>query len=108
MAVQKALPHRLKVWKETQPCALAPAGYVWKNPPGDRAARLVETVGLRGKRVNGAEISSKAANLIVNRGGATHHDIPALLEMGRAAAAGRFGLNRRPPSSVGGLSPALP
>src|SRR3989304_3077 len=69
--VQKALQYRLKVWKESQPFALATAGYLWKEPPGDRAARLVEMVGLRGKRVNGAEIPLKSANLIINRGGAT-------------------------------------
>ncbi len=74
LVVQKALQYRLKAWKESQPFDLAAAGYIWKNPPGDRAARLVEMVGLRGKRVNGAEISLKSANLIVNRGGATQQD----------------------------------
>ena len=91
-AVQKTLHHRLKVWKESQPFALAAAGYIWKDPPGHRAARLLETVGLRGKRVNGAEIPSKSANLIVNRGGATHQDVLALMEMSRARVETRLGI----------------
>jgi len=107
-AVQKALQHRLKVWKETQPFALATAGYVWKNPPGDRAARLVETVGLRGKRVNGAEISSKAANLIVNRGGATHHDVLALMEMARERVESRLGITLRPEIRLVGFPAGMP
>ena len=44
------------------------SGCVWKNPPGETAARLIEKVGLKGKRLNGAEISAKHANFIVNRG----------------------------------------
>ncbi len=106
--VQKALQHRLKVWKESQPFALATAGYIWKNPPGDRAARLVETVGLRGKRVNGAEISSKSANLIVNRGGATHHDVLALMEMARERVETRLGITLRPEIRLVGFPAGVP
>lgn len=93
---QKALQHRLKAWKESQPFDLAAAGYIWKNPPGDRAARLVEMVGLRGKRVNGAEISMKSANLIVNRGGATQDDVLALMEMAHQRVETRLGITLQP------------
>ena len=68
-----------------QPLALASAGCVWKNPPGEAAGRLVEKVGLKGKRHNGAEISAKHANFIVNRGGATAADIKALMDMTQRA-----------------------
>ena len=94
--IQENLRQRMKVWKDTQPFALASAGYVWKNPPGDRAARLVETVGLRGKRVRGAEISSKCGNLIINRGGATHADVIALMEMARERVETRMGITLQP------------
>ena len=95
-AVQKNLRQRMKTWKDTQPFALASAGYIWKNPPGDRAARLIEIVGLRGKRVHGAEISSKCGNLIINRGGATHADILALMEMARERVEARMGVTLQP------------
>src|SRR5438067_104756 len=68
--IQKEIRARLKQKKATQPLALASAGFVWKNPAGELASRLIEKAGLRGKRVNGAEISSKHANFIVNRGAA--------------------------------------
>ena len=79
--IQKDIKQRLKQKKSTQPLALASAGCVWKNPPGETATRLIEKVGLKGKRLNGAEISAKHANFIVNRGGATAADIKALMEL---------------------------
>lgn len=107
-AVQKALQYRLKAWKESQPFDLAAAGYIWKNPPGDRAARLVEMVGLRGKRVNGAEISLKSANLIVNRGGATQQDILALMEMAHQRVETRLGITLQPQIRLIGFPAGAP
>jgi UDP-N-acetylmuramate dehydrogenase len=90
--IQKDIKQRLKQKKATQPLALASAGCVWKNPPGDFAGRLVEKVGLKGKRLNGAEISAKHANFIVNRGGATAADIRALMETTRERVRNQFGI----------------
>ena len=94
--IQRDIKQRLKQKKMTQPLALASAGCVWKNPPGEVAGRLVEKVGLKGKRLNGAEISAKHANFIVNRGGATAHDIKALMEMTRERVQNQFGLLLEP------------
>ncbi len=94
--IQENLRLRMKTWKDTQPFALASAGYIWKNPTGDRAARLIEAVGLRGKRVRGAEISSKSGNLMINRGGATHADVLALMEMARERVESRMGITLQP------------
>ena len=90
--IQKDIKARLKQKKSTQPLALASAGYVWKNPPGDLATRLIEKSGLKGKRLNGAEISSKHSNFIVNRGGATAADIIALMELTRDRVHAQFGV----------------
>jgi len=94
--IQKDIKARLKVKKSTQPLALASAGWVWKNPPNDTATRLIEKAGLRGKRINGAEISSKHANFIVNRGGAMAVDILALMEMTRERVHAHFGVTLEP------------
>jgi UDP-N-acetylmuramate dehydrogenase len=90
--IQKDIKARLKQKKSTQPLALASAGYVWKNPPGDLATRLIEKSGLKGKRLSGAEISSKHSNFIVNRGGATAADIIALMELTRDRVHAQFGV----------------
>lgn len=90
--IQRDSKVRLKQKKATQPLALASAGCVWKNPSGEVAGRLVEKVGLKGKRVNGAEISAKHANFIVNRGGATGADIEALMELTRDRVRAQFGV----------------
>ncbi|MGH7262716.1 MAG: UDP-N-acetylmuramate dehydrogenase [Candidatus Rokuibacteriota bacterium] len=94
--IQKDIKQRLKQKKATQPLALASAGCVWKNPASDYAGRLVEKVGLKGKRLNGAEISSKHANFIVNRGGASAADILALMELARERVLAQFGIKLEP------------
>ena len=64
----------------SQPLGLPNAGSVFRNPPGDFAARLIESCGLKGVRVGQAQVSEKHANFIVNLGGATAADIEQLME----------------------------
>jgi UDP-N-acetylmuramate dehydrogenase len=94
--IQKDIKQRLKQKKATQPLALASAGCVWKNPAGEGAGKLIEKVGLKGKRLNGAEISSKHANFIVNRGGATSSDVEALMVLARERVGAHFGITLDP------------
>jgi UDP-N-acetylmuramate dehydrogenase len=96
LEIQKELKERLKQKKAAQPLALASAGCVWKNPQGDTAGRLIEKVGLKGKRLNGAEISAKHANFIVNRGGAAAAHVLTLMEITRERVQTHFGLTLEP------------
>ncbi len=64
----------------TQPTQQPNAGSVFRNPPGDYAARLIEATGLKGFCIGGACVSEKHANFIVNTGIATAADIEQLIK----------------------------
>jgi len=63
----------------TQPTHLPSCGSVFRNPPGDHAARLIESAGLKGYSLGGAQVSEKHANFIVNTGTATAAEIETLI-----------------------------
>mgnify|MGYP000198084296 CR=1 FL=1 len=64
---------------ETQPLEYPSAGSVFRNPENDYAGRLIEAIGYKGKSVNGAKVSEKHANFIINTGKATGKDIKKLI-----------------------------
>lgn len=78
--------------KASQPLGLPSCGSVFKNPPGDHAARLIETAGLKEARVGGAQVSPKHANFIINTGGATAADIEALIRKVQSTVESRHGV----------------
>ncbi len=63
----------------TQPTSEPTGGSVFRNPPGDYSARLIEHCGLKGFSIGGARVSEKHANFIVNEGTATAADIESLI-----------------------------
>ncbi len=76
----------------SQPLGLPSCGSVFRNPPGDHAARLIESTGLKGHRIGGAQVSEKHANFIINTGSATAADIEALIEQIRRRVRGKHGI----------------
>lgn len=76
--------------RRTQPLAQPNVGSVFKNPPGDHAARLIEAAGGKGMRVGGASVSEKHANFIVAAPGTRAADVAALIGAVRELVASRF------------------
>lgn len=66
--------------EETQPLRSKTGGSTFKNPPGDKAWRLVDAAGCRGLKMGGAQVSEKHANFLINTGEATSADIEGLGE----------------------------
>lgn len=82
-ASQAAMEADLGYRKRTQPLSQPNCGSVFQNPPGDHAGRLIDSVGLKGTILGGAQISAQHANWIVNLGSATASDISGLIEVAR-------------------------
>ena len=86
----------------SQPLNLPNAGSVFRNPPGDHAARLIESCGLKGRRIGGAQVSEKHANFIVNVGDATAADIENLINEVRATVEQKTGISLCPEVKIVG------
>ena len=80
----------------SQPLNKPNAGSVFRNPPGDHAARLIESCGLKGKTIGGAVVSAKHANFIINAGQASATDIETLIELVQKTVAEKTGIELIP------------
>ncbi len=78
--IQEKIKTLLAKRASTQPTGVPTCGSVFRNPPNDFAARLIEASGLKGYPLGGAQVSEKHANFIVNTGTATAADIEALID----------------------------
>lgn len=89
----------------TQPLGLPNAGSVFRNPPGDHAARLIEAAGLKGTWLGGAQVSEKHANFIVNPDGkATANEIEMLIDQIRLKVHEKFAVALVPEVRIIGIN----
>jgi len=81
---QGRIKEMLEERRAKQPIGTWNCGSTFTNPPGDHAARLIESAGLKGRRIGGAVVSNKHANFLINEGDASAADIENLIELVRA------------------------
>lgn len=93
---RQAIKSLLEQRVASQPIGTPNAGSVFRNPPGDFAARLIESCGLKGCQIGGAQVSEKHANFIINTGGALAADIEGLIERVQAEVAAQTGVHLHP------------
>jgi UDP-N-acetylmuramate dehydrogenase len=74
--------------------ALPSAGSVFKNDRGLGAptGKLLDGIGMRGRRIGAAAVSPWHANIFVNEGGATAADMRALIELAQREALEKLGV----------------
>ena len=89
----KKIKENIKERKKNQPLSTLNAGCVFKNPETCEAGKLIETAGLKGARFGDAEVSTKHANFIINRGRAKAKDVYNLIEKIRGAVKEKFNID---------------
>ncbi|MEK9159779.1 MAG: UDP-N-acetylmuramate dehydrogenase [Patescibacteria group bacterium] len=90
-AIQEKMREIAKSRIQKQPAGSS-TGSFFKNPPGDFAGRLIEAVGLKGKRLGKAQISEQHANFFLNTGGASAGEILELAALAEAEVFKQFGV----------------
>jgi UDP-N-acetylmuramate dehydrogenase len=87
----------IKRWRrEHQPLGIPSAGSTFRNPPGDSAGRLIDTLGWKGRTRGGASVSPKHANFIVNDRKGQAADVRGLIDDVAAAVAAETGIVLEP------------
>jgi UDP-N-acetylmuramate dehydrogenase len=75
----------------TQPAG-ASMGSMFKNPTNDKAGRLIEAAGLKGKRIGGAQISPQHANFFLNTSATKAADMRKLIELAQQTVFDKSGV----------------
>ncbi|HEY9197742.1 MAG TPA: UDP-N-acetylmuramate dehydrogenase [Gammaproteobacteria bacterium] len=102
-AAQARIKDLLERRAATQPTNQPSCGSVFRNPPGDHAARLIEACGLKGQCIGAACVSEKHANFIINTGGARAADIEALIARVRDTVEREQGVRLMPEVRIVGV-----
>jgi len=68
------------------------SGSVFRNPPGQYAGRIIENLGLKGRRIGGAHVYGRHGNFIVADRDATASDVLALIQQVQAAVYDETGI----------------
>ena len=87
----------------TQPTTQPSCGSTFRNPENDHAARLIESIGLKGHCIGGACVSTRHANFIINEKDATGSDIERLIDHVQQQVAEKCGVELMPEVHIVGV-----
>ena len=90
--IKEMLAKRYSTQPANEPCC----GSVFRNPPGNYSAKLIESLGLKGYQIGQAQISEKHANFIINRGNASSEDVKALMKHIQEQVASKYDIQLIP------------
>ena len=93
VSIQKEVDRIIQERAEKQPLDFPSCGSTFKNGPDYSSGRLIERAGLKGTMVGGAEVSTKHANFILNKGNATAKDILTLINIIKTKVKEQFGVS---------------
>ena len=92
-AIEAIIEDRKERRVSSQPLEYPSAGSVFRNPEGDFAGRLIESLGLKGLRRGGAMISDKHANFVINENNASSSDIKYLIDLAHDKVYDEYGID---------------
>lgn len=92
----RELIRQLSIKRQTSHPSGRTAGSVFKNPQGEYAGRLLESIGAKGLRIGDAMVSAKHANFIENIGNASANDVASLVRVLMEMAREKLGVNLEP------------
>ena len=90
--IKEKMDQNSKSRKEKQPLEFPNAGSTFKRPEGFYVGTMIEELGLKGYRIGDAEISTKHAGFIVNRGSAKAQDVIEIIEYSKQKVYEKYGV----------------
>jgi len=88
--IDKKMKKNMEWRRKYQPIESKTAGSVFKNPEGMSVAKLLESMDLKGKAINGARFSPRHINFIENFNNAKAKDIYNLIELAKELIYNKF------------------